>query len=168
MLGCDSEYLLSNFYCCTFVANKISQQPTEFRLDTYELLTVWTDPALYSPLAEYSWARGQANRSPDAETVPKPPRQEGEREASVLFLRIFAAADYFTTNETLMSSVPPVYVDIILDPFVLNVLPRSLLFTAGYIAVVAIISFFAAAFVVSWIRGLGGAGRTASKEKKEQ
>ncbi len=31
---------------------------------------------------------------------------------SILFLRISSAADYFSTNETLMRNVPPVHVDI--------------------------------------------------------
>ena len=31
---------------------------------------------------------------------------------SLLFLQVFAAADYFTTNKTLMQNVPPVNVDI--------------------------------------------------------
>lgn len=41
-----------------------------------------------------------------------------------------------------MQTVPPVLVDIILDPYVLNVLPRSLVPTAAYILVVAVASWF--------------------------
>ena len=44
----------------------------------------------------------------------------------MLFLRVRAAADFFTTNKELMSSPPPVDVDLILDPYVSNVFPRSL------------------------------------------
>jgi hypothetical protein len=54
-----------------------------------------------------------------------------------LFLRVRAAADFFTTDKELMSSPPSVDVDLILDPFVFNVFPRSLGPTAAYIIVLA-------------------------------
>lgn len=73
---------------------------------------------------------------------------------SVLLLSISAAADYYTTNKTLMANVPPVLVDIILDPFIFNVFPRSLIPTAAYVAIVAIGSFFIAQFVSKWLGGL--------------
>ena len=47
-------------------------------------------------------------------------------------------------NETLMKHVPPVSVDIILDPYVLNVFPRSLVPTAAYIIILAIGGWFLA------------------------
>lgn len=68
---------------------------------------------------------------------------------SVLFLRVQAAADYFTTDEALMRDVPPVGVDLILDPFLLNVFPRSLVPTAGWIVAVAVL----AVFVARWVSG---------------
>src|SRR6266516_4705638 len=61
---------------------------------------------------------------------------------SVLFLQIFAAANYFSLNETLMSDVPPVLVDVILDPYLLNVFPKSLVPTAGYLIILAFGSWF--------------------------
>lgn len=66
---------------------------------------------------------------------------------SVLFLRIHAAADYFTTNETLMNNVPPVIADIILDPFLWNVFPRSLVPTALYTVVIAVIAYFVGGYL---------------------
>lgn len=48
-----------------------------------------------------------------------------------------------------MRDVPPVDVDLILDPFLLNVFPRSLVPTAGWIAVVAGV----AVVVARWIAG---------------
>lgn len=48
-----------------------------------------------------------------------------------------------------MRDVPPVDVDLILDPFLLNVFPRSLIPTAGWIAVVAVV----AVVVARWIAG---------------
>jgi len=75
----------------------------------------------------------------------QPMESQGEKNSKVhdevsstLFLRVFAAADYFTTNKTLMEQVPPVYVDIILDPFIFNIFPRSLVPTAAYIMLIAI------------------------------
>jgi len=72
--------------------------------------------------------------------------------SSVLFLRVQAAADYYTMNQTLMQEVPPVYVDIILDPFIMNIVPRSLIPTAAYIIVLAIGSWFLAKSVNRWIQ----------------
>lgn len=57
-------------------------------------------------------------------------------------LLIQSAADFFTTNATLMQKPPPVDVDIILDPYIANVFPQSLLPTAAYIVVLAVIAFF--------------------------
>lgn len=56
---------------------------------------------------------------------------------SILFLRLRAAADFFTTNKTLMQTPPPVDTEIILDPYLGNVLPTSLVPTTIYICVVA-------------------------------
>lgn len=66
---------------------------------------------------------------------------------SVLFLRIWAAADYYTTNTTLMENVPPVMADIILDPFLWNVFPRSLVPTAVYVVIIAVIAYFVGGFL---------------------
>jgi len=66
-------------------------------------------------------------------------------------LQILAAADYYTTNRTLMEHVPPVFVDIILDPYLLNVLPQSLVPTGVYLIVVAISSWYLAKFIARWL-----------------
>lgn len=123
---------------------------------------VFSTPDLISSLASYAEQRrsavlNQKEKIPglispfdDLSTAYKDFR------STTLFLRISAAADYFTTNLTLMQNVPPVQVDIsenppghldsiladsnrpVLDPFLLNVFPRSLLPTAGYLALIAI------------------------------
>lgn len=59
---------------------------------------------------------------------------------SVLFLRVRAAADYYTADKSLMQAVPPVAADVILDPFLWNVFPRSLVPTAGWIGVVSLVA----------------------------
>ncbi|KAI1139964.1 hypothetical protein F5Y05DRAFT_337376 [Hypoxylon sp. FL0543] len=142
-------------------------QPTEFKIRTYELQTVFETPELISELSEYSWSRQSLGS--DHESHPKSAtgshHPNSERDASVLFLQILAAADYYTMNKTLMRNVPPVHVDIILDPFVLGVLPRSLLPTVSYIIAVAIASWFMARHISAWICNL----RTeATIEKKIQ
>lgn len=71
---------------------------------------------------------------------------------SVLLIQVHAAADYYTTNQTLMKHVPPVLVDIILDPYLLNLFPKSLVPTAGYLLMVAIISWYLARYVAQWLR----------------
>lgn len=68
-------------------------------------------------------------------------------------------------NKTLMKDVPPVHVDIILDPFVFGLLPRSLLPTVGYVIVVAIASWFIARYISVRIRNLAA---ETTPEKKIQ
>ena len=125
------------------------------------------------------WEYAQSRQPGDAaaaaeEPVPRIHRPagevQGEREASVLFLRVDAKASYYTTNATLMENVPPVYVDIILDPFLLNVLPRSLAPTGAYIVVVAVVSFFVARLVARWLLAVGTAvdDAQAPEAKKKQ
>lgn len=63
-----------------------------------------------------------------------------------------------------MRDVPPVAVDVILDPFLWNVFPRSLVPTAGWIVVVAIV----AGVVARWVVGeLGRVIEDARFERDE-
>ena len=48
-----------------------------------------------------------------------------------------------------MKDPPPVLTDLILDPYLFNLLPRSLLPTVGYITVVAIVTWFVARWVTA-------------------
>ncbi|KAI1132197.1 hypothetical protein F5Y10DRAFT_7064 [Nemania abortiva] len=123
-------------------------QPTVFKLEAYELETVFSTPELTSELSAYA-SKLQANIEHNVAASLQPPGLGTE--GSVLLLRIDAAADFYTTNRTLMKNVPPVFVDIILDPFILNVLPRSLLYTVSYIIVVTIVSWFAGKWISSWV-----------------
>ncbi|KAI1460970.1 hypothetical protein F4805DRAFT_416166 [Annulohypoxylon moriforme] len=142
-------------------------QPTQFKITTYELQTVFETPGLISELSEYSWARQSLGSDHGSQSKPAGNLRisNSEREASVLFLQILSAADYYTVNKTLMRHVPPVHVDIILDPFLLGVLPRSLLPTVGYITAVAVTSWFIARYISIWICKLGA---EANPEKKIQ
>ena len=77
------------------------QQPTAFNIRSLLLAEVFDSPELITALADYSTSREISPHSL--------PKQEFK---SVLFLQISTAADYFSTNATLMTSVPPVKVDI--------------------------------------------------------
>ncbi|KAI9782217.1 MAG: hypothetical protein M1839_005331 [Geoglossum umbratile] len=130
-------------------------QPTQFRLHTYTLPTVFETSALVSSLASYS--ESQQNppviagaATPILRRAPVPSfRPHSTDRSSILFLQVFAAADYFTSNASLMQNIPPLDVDIILDPYLLNAIPRSLVPTAVYIIFLAAGSWFLSGIVWS-------------------
>lgn len=124
-------------------------QPTAFNLDVFELEKVFSDAELITSLAKYSATRQPSPEEASVEAARRSASQEIT--SSILFLRILAAADYFTMNQSLMENVPPVYVDIILDPYLMNVFPKSLLPTAIYIIVVAIGAWFLSKAISSWM-----------------
>lgn len=135
------------------------QQPTTFTLATYPLTRTIEDAALLSSISIFSSARLAApETSLPPDTIPRSTRARNSVKTaqdpapttdSVLFLRIRAAADYYSADKALMRDVPPVVVDVILDPFLWNVFPRSLIPTAGWIAVVAVV----AVVVARWVAG---------------
>lgn len=123
------------------------QQPTEFWIDLYNLTHVFDTPRLIQSLASFSEQR-QASQSEPRE------QREGSDKASgtILFLHIRSAADYFTTNKTLMLQPPAVDVDLILDPYLANIFPASLVPTAIYIVVLAIFSYFLSGVIWTWLQ----------------
>jgi hypothetical protein len=151
--------------------NPSTQQPTEFKLDTFPLETVWDSPELIASLHAYSAYRHSVANDESQELLQDSSTGipvAKEREASVLLLRILAAADYFTTDASLMSKVPPVDVDIILDPFLFNVLPRSIAGTACYIVGIAVAAFFIAGRIVAWIQELIAVDRKQWESNKKR
>jgi hypothetical protein len=120
------------------------QQPTEFWLDVYPIAEVFDTPELIQNLAEYA---GKADR-----TRPEPLPSSSWSKESLLFLHVRAAADFFTTNKELMSNPPPVNLDIILDPYVFNIFPKSLGPTAAYIGVLAVAAWFISGFIWRFLR----------------
>lgn len=96
------------------------------------------------------------SRQGDGTELNEEPPQSGEKErkASLLLLQIKASADYFTDDKSLMKDPPPVLVDLILDPYLLNVIPRSLVPTAGYIAVIAVASWFVSRSIASKLKAI--------------
>lgn len=146
-------------------------QPTSFRLETYDLQTVFDTTELITSLAEFSeFQRADSAHIEDQE--PRIARRNSKSThtsndlSSILFLRVFAAADYYTTNKTLMQHVPPVYVDIILDPFLFNVFPRSLVPTAAYITLLAIGSWHFAKYISDWLQDLDSKDTNSNKKDR--
>ncbi|CAG8982073.1 hypothetical protein HYALB_00008800 [Hymenoscyphus albidus] len=123
-------------------------QPTSFDLKTHDLPTVFQTPELITSLAEYSEERRLKYELRDDGASKH--KTKTDDLSSALFLQVFAAADYYTTNKTLMANVPPVFVDIILDPFIFNILPRSLLPTVAYITLLAIGSWYLSKYISKW------------------
>jgi len=127
----------------------LATQPTTFWLDTYTMAEAFENVELITSLTIYSYARhAQLSQAEIAGlTAERFGSHNSADQSSLLFLRIQAAADYFSLNKTLMENVPPVHVDLILDPYLLNVFPQSLVPTAGYIAVIAVFSWFLSAWI---------------------
>lgn len=149
----------------------LATQPTAFHLETHTLPAVFDTPELITSLHNYSMSRQDS--PPHKATTREGKSSGGEHLSSVLLLRIDAAADYFTTDRELMRRPEPVLADVILDPFVLNVLPRTLLPTVGYVILVAAASWvLATRLLMPWVRGLmvdGGSGQDdAGREEREE
>ena len=66
-----------------------------------------------------------------------------------------------------MLHVPPVDADIILDPFLLNVLPRSLLPTGVYLIVIAVIAWYLSDYIWQILSGIA-ASDSATGDKKHR
>ncbi|KAI4718866.1 hypothetical protein E4T48_04961 [Aureobasidium sp. EXF-10727] len=121
-------------------------QPTDFFLETFEVTTVFDTPGLLQDLSTYAEERQNiliADDSGDSGELTSAIKR------SVLFLRVQSAANFYTIDKVLMQQPPPVYGDIILDPYLLNIFPQSLLPTAAYIIVLAVTSWFLSGFAWS-------------------
>ncbi|KAL4967991.1 uncharacterized protein BDV14DRAFT_168828 [Aspergillus stella-maris] len=146
---------------CTFRV----QQPTSFDLETYTLSSILEDPALLSAISLYSSRlaippEGTTDPTSDPQKIPAPTSD------SVLLLRISAAADYFSLDKELMQNVPPVLTDVILDPFLMNVFPRSLVPTAGWILVVAGFAVVIARWVAREFAGVVASAEGVADDKE--
>jgi hypothetical protein len=145
------------------------------------------DPSLLSAISIYSSARLAAldSSSSTSNTLIRQANAKRHRQGSssmdpapttdsVLFLRIRAAADYFSLDKALMENVPPVRADVILDPFLWNVFPRSLVPTAGYVCVVAVVAVLLARWVMGAFTGVierevrGSATATVDGDEKKE
>ena len=98
---------LSLFNSCRSLANQ-PKQPTKFWLDVHQITEVFETPLLVSSLAAYSERRQDLGLE-DAEYTEA---DSSTPSKSVLFLQIHSAADFFSSNRTLMEFPPAVDVDI--------------------------------------------------------
>jgi hypothetical protein len=147
--GLDSWYILSDLEADRRYEVRVcwpATSPTDFWLDTYAVTQVFDTPGLISSLANFSENLSANGRQ---DVLKKQTTLGGAQ--SILFLRVQAAASYYSTNRSLMEHPPPVDVDIILDPFLLNVLPHSLVPVAIYITAVAVGAWFVSGYIYRWL-----------------
>jgi len=123
---------------------------------------VFETPALLSSLSAYAYTR-YAERDEQAlhELHPRPsPRPSSSSRQQVdttfVFLQILAAADYFSLDDSLMEHVPAVMADVILDPYLFNIFPQSLVPTTAYLVLVAGFAWFFSGRISSFILALAG------------
>ncbi|KPI42142.1 uncharacterized protein AB675_5627 [Cyphellophora attinorum] len=130
----------------------LATQPTSFWLYTHTMVEVFSDPTLLSAVTDYSNRRRRSISSAELDEFRSRSDRRApssDRPSTFLFLQIHAAADYFSLNDDLMKNVPPVHADIILDPYLLNIFPQSLVPTAVYIVIIAIIGWFVSGWIYS-------------------
>ncbi|KAI5284153.1 hypothetical protein KEM52_003042 [Ascosphaera acerosa] len=134
------------------------KQPTNFALDV-----VASEELGRSHEAKLSLERYIATLD-----APSPARDSPDIEQTAsLFLRVTATADYFSLNATLMDDPEPVLVDLILDPYLGNVFPRSLTPVAAYLALVAAIAWVVSGRVWRLLSGIAS-GDDAVAESREK
>lgn len=91
-----------------FTLLTVTQQPTSFWLEAHSISHVFETPELITALASFSESIPDSKPIVDARKATDP----AETSASLLFLRIQAAADFYSLNKTRMSNPPDVKVDI--------------------------------------------------------
>jgi hypothetical protein len=143
------------------------EQPTDLKLDAFELDAVRADARLLASLAE-SLSRTTGRREDEfhdddppralaavksalgsspatarrrhVSTAAAAPDDDATIPTSALLLRVVAAADYVTDHTHLLDNVPPTYAEIILDPWVLGLVPATAVPIAAYIMAVAAVA----------------------------
>lgn len=147
----------------------VHQQPTDFWLNTFTIDEAFSRPELISSLSSFASVRYQTLNASEKEVLfSRRKRGDGPSlETSLLLLHVEAAASYYSPHESLMKSVPPVLADVILDPYLLNVFPRSLVPTAIYIVVIALVAIGLSRYISRFLSQLVGS-RDTQKQKKSQ
>ncbi|KAL7803388.1 hypothetical protein V8C44DRAFT_344251 [Trichoderma aethiopicum] len=133
-------------------------EPTDFSLDIYPLNTILSTPHLLQSLSQHATSLSLSNQQPQHHHHPS------SDETSILLLRVLAAADYFSHHQSLMKDPPPVLVDLILDPYVYNVLPQSLVPTVCYLVVVGVASWFVARWAAGALAAIAGSDDRGKKQ----
>lgn len=124
-----------------------ASQPTSWHLETFTLEVAVNTPDLIQDLARY--AEGRNNLQGKSTVTIQSALLTASQ--SAMLLRTWGAAEFFTLEKQMMQDPPPVHVDIILDPYLFNAFPRSLLPTAAYIACVAVLGWVVSDRVWKWL-----------------
>ena len=151
----------------TLILADVLQQPTSFWLHTHSIDHVFGNADLITSLSGYPYARHDQLSSEDIISLQarKPPKSTAAP-TTTLFLQVFAMADYYSLDTDLMEHVPPVAVDVILDPFILNVLPRSLLPTGLYLVLIAVGAWLLSGWVSKKLTARSPDGHVVFDSKK--
>jgi hypothetical protein len=120
--------------------------PTAFDMSEYTFDTVMNTPELITSLSKYSTTRMSKGIAP---------YDFASENQSILFVRVLAASEFVSANKTLMTHPPPVYVDLILDNYLLGAIPQSLVPTILYIILIAIAGYFVSRMYVRWLTDFG-------------
>jgi hypothetical protein len=128
---------------------------------------VFATPDLLTSLSAYSYARREQLGANEQQQLYVRKADPIIPDSTFLFLQVFAAADYFSLNETLMAIVPPVAVDVILDPYVFNIFPKSLQPTGLYLLLVATGAWFLSGSISRLLVG-GPTGEPGEERKKAE
>ncbi|OJD21185.1 hypothetical protein ACJ73_07479 [Blastomyces percursus] len=173
----------------------LATQPTSFTLTTYTVSEVLDSPSLISSLTTFAtshlptlleqldkdYRQNQqqhlaADEHPPSNHFSLPPKlgRSARRDASnrastsALFLQVHAAADYFTVDRGLMENVPPVHVDVTLDPYLFNIFPKSLLPTALYILILAGVAWAISSLVWAGFEGVADLSKKNKRDRENQ
>ncbi|RPA84185.1 hypothetical protein BJ508DRAFT_42203 [Ascobolus immersus RN42] len=82
-----------------------------------------------------------------------------------LVLELSAVASYFSTNKTRMASADPVHVQLILDPFLFNILPQSLLPTVIYLVIVGLVAILLSGVIYNKLESIANGTETEAARK---
>ncbi|CAK7227563.1 hypothetical protein SCUCBS95973_006582 [Sporothrix curviconia] len=129
-------------------------QPTAFWVDVYDFAAVQADHELARSLDKFVEQRGSEFKSSGSSSFSP--------STTSLLVKILAVADFVAANRSAMQpgSIPPVLTDVILDPFLFNVLPRSLVPVVGAILAVAGVSaWLARGAILPGLRAVAVDGR---------
>lgn len=124
----------------------MATQPTAFSLQAYDVNTVFGSSELLTSLSDFSYRRHDKLSEADRQLLQQR-KTSPNADSTFLFLQVFAAADYYSLNSTLMATPPPVAVDIILDQYIFNVFPNSLLPTGLYLTLLATGAWFLSGWI---------------------
>lgn len=89
--------------------------------------------------------------------------------SAISLVRIIAAADFVAADRSAMKpdSVPPVIVDVILDPYLLNVLPRSLVpVVVAILAVAAASAWLARRVILPGLQAVALSGQVSEDSQR--